>query len=263
MLRIEPQRRYIVYPSWAEGQMPCGWAVMPDVLADPENSGFLDDNDRIFLEANRGLYPAKVQPSVCLDGPWGGGVIAVQTDPHPQRWLPDLAIPRIGNTRTPAMMLHPPGFRLPVTYLEPMSDTARGHEFLGRAPRLYPTIMTVEHVEAEADGAYLVVVHKPGKLPGLPNLAVGFNGFGLALEGLKEAPRGLEAEIAPWFDGKSGLTRAWFRLQARDEGLGLIFAVTIYVALHLRSVAGNRLISTHLVGNIEGKPNFIRQAWGR
>ena len=264
MLRAETGRRYIVYPSWAEGQLPCSWRDLPAVLADPERSGFLDANDRVFLEGSRHLYPEAIQPARCLDGPWGGGIVAVEANPHPERWLPDLALSRIAGRRYPAMMLHPPDYKLPVGYLEPISDRARGYVLLGKAPRLYPTIITVEHAEAAGSGVYLAVVFKSAPKPaaGLDRLAEGFAAFGLTLSPPVGVSADLDADADSWFDDRPGLTRAWFEMGGPADGIGYLFAVTLYNALELRRAAGSRLFSVHLVADIEGRPNSMRDGRG-
>jgi hypothetical protein len=71
MLRVEThQVKFIVYPSWAEGQIIYGWKQLPAVFADPLRSPYLDSNTRFYYAKD---YPNPIQRATYLDGPWGEG----------------------------------------------------------------------------------------------------------------------------------------------------------------------------------------------
>jgi hypothetical protein len=54
-------------------------------------------------------------------------------------------------------------------------------------------------------------------------------------------------------------SQQWFQVTGAVEGLGYLFAVIFYNACRLKELAGSKLHSVHLVGEIEGKPNCIRR----
>ena len=107
----EPNRTYLVYPSWAE--LTCRWENVPKVLVDPVASGLIDAS----VDYQSLGYPEALAPARVINGPAGGGIIGVDLVP-PAKWLPALALSSDALIRSTCML--PEYFR--VSYLEPMDD---------------------------------------------------------------------------------------------------------------------------------------------
>jgi hypothetical protein len=263
MLIKETEQTFVVYPSWAE--LEARWSDLPGYFADPLRSGFLPPD----FDYRRFGYPAEIQPYELIDGPEGGGLIVWRGDPYRGRWLP-LCVVTAG-----ANLVVPNGVRnlapdhdpcpAPVSFLEPYDDPLRRFE-IGKRTRIYNTALSYENAEAAGEAVYWVVRYRRPKsrnreIRGLGQVPEWSRAFGMDVRLLTEIPVGVRAEAAPWFPSPD-YESAWFGVTCADRGLGYQFAVVVYVGNHLRHIAGAATESMHLIGRIEGRPNF-RRRWSR
>jgi hypothetical protein len=183
-----------------------------------------------------------------------------------ERWLPDALIRNLADCCAPPLLNKIiPKYLLPVSYLEPVSDVSRGYEVpgWGKAPRLYIPNVMFEHADVAGGATFMLVFHKESKKPlsGLADMASGFAPFGLIVTPLVSPPSQLRQEIDSWLSPRmKEHQQQWFQVTGHVEGLAYLFAVTFYNACRLQELAGARLHTVHIIGEIEGKPNCIR-AW--
>jgi hypothetical protein len=257
MLRREPHHTYYVYPSWAE--LSYAWSDLPQLLADPVNSRYFRENPNLRRGDLQAFgFPRTIQPFELINGPGGGGIILAHAASR-ERWLPGLILCEEANLRAPtAMALLPEHLDPQVYYLEPMDEP--GSELgLGKKKKLYLCHATPEHAEAAEAAVYWVIgVERAAKrVKGLEEVEGLARRFDLAVSSL-QVPEALRQETEAWFISPE-YDYTWFQVQGGGDGFGFHFAVVLYLALHLRKVAGKRMHCMHLVADIEGKTNHRLQ----
>jgi hypothetical protein len=202
MLRRESDRRYFVFPSWAE--FSYRWEDLPAYLSDPMNCPvFRDDPNRARISVQTWReygYTFPIQPFELIDGPAGGGIVCAHIE-EDERWLPAAILSSEASLRGPRGTDSVPSERRPpVHYLEPMDPP--GSEFgLCKRPKLYLCSATAEHAEGDPGAVYWVVGYRKGKkepkgVSELPQLA---SHFGLKASVLPCVPERLREEVASWF----------------------------------------------------------------
>ena len=268
MLRAEENLIHYVYPSWAE--LPYRWRDLPSILARPLESGYLDSNDLRYME--EGIFSRNAEPIALIDGPEGGGIIVAphKRDPRnpylvaPGCWLGEAVLSNnvdisgLRGTRASAQRLV-----VKVCYLEPRDDPVLRLAGMAKRPKLYVPSASIEHADSAGQDVYWMVEFLEGKqeIRGLNDVSTWAQHFQYHVERLDGMPTSLREETSSWFSNPS-FRFAWFRVQSKDEGAGYQFAVMLYIALHLRKVAGRRMQSMHLVAQVEGRPN-ARKNWSR
>jgi hypothetical protein len=261
MLHKETKRTFIVYPSWAE--LSAKWADLPRLLADPLNSGFLPQ--KFDPARDKGWSQQRYE---LIDGPEGGGIVVRHRDGTRRAWICELILTREANMLAPngmeATLMRAPD-ESPVSYLEPMT---RGWQFRGvKKPPNFRPGLSYEHADAAGDIIYWVVRFKrarnsSNKVKGLESVPDWARHFGLEAKRLDSGPPdALRAESDSWFPNRE-FESAWFEVRGDGDSVGFQFAVLVYVGNHLRWVGGPRVISIHLVAQIEGRPS-ICQDWSR
>ncbi len=263
MLTYERNKRYIVYPSWANGQIVYSWRDLPAVFADPLQCPYLSTNTRVHIQTHPGDYPIPPQPATYITGPWDGGVIVVEAGLG-QRWLPEAIMRNLADPSKPDTMVRFIPELLPaVSYLEPTSDLRRGYEVIGwgKAPKLYVPPMLLDHADSAGDEVYVLARYSRGKgrLRGMEDLVSGYVPFGLELSAIVSPRPEVQAEADAWAPTMTELSQEWHQVLTPIRQVDYLFAVTLYNALRLREVAGRRLISVHLVADIEGRPACMGQ----
>jgi hypothetical protein len=270
MLTLEKDREYIVYPSWAK--FPYSWDRLPEILSDPRKSGFMPANPCRD-------YPTIVPRIEYLDGPAGGGVIVVHQPRHPKpldidhpvaasavnQWWGTQVLVSEANLRLPggrALVTADP-FSWLVTYLEPYENPPEAQLGLRPRPKLYICGATPEHAESAGNSVFWLASlekrkRKSSALAEIPGWA---SAFGLFVTELPESPEQLRIETTTWFRDSPEFDDVWYQVSSKESSAGFHFAILVYIALHARSVVKN-LRAMHLVGNIEGKPQF-RKTWHR
>jgi hypothetical protein len=268
MLRLENDRQYLVYPSWAV--LPYRWENLPQLLANPKASGFLHGNipDDRWSNSHRIEY---------LNGPTGGGVITVhQTRNRPppdpdnptrslpvNRWLGSLVLASEANLRIPnGCGLAGDSFGPLVTYLEPYPQFEEVSLGLREKPKLYLCAATPEHAETAGESVYwLASLDRRKRRPDLGEVPGWAAAFGLTLTEVADLTAALRAETAAWFLEPSAFDNVWWQVTGGPRLAGWHFAVLVWLALHARSVV-KPLRAMHLVARIEGQPRF-RRTWAR
>lgn len=260
MLTAEPDFNYIVFPSWATDCYSFHWEDLPRLLSSPLESGYLDEND--WNSVRSGIMPDRVPPFELIDGPFGGGIIAAQRG-ETNNWLPDCILNKEACYHRPA------GFgpwsdrvhgKFSVSVLEMRGDA--GLRFFGegrKKPRQYLCAASIEHADAAKDKLFWFVDYKTRKaelleLDDVPSWAAG---WGLSAQRLPEIPAELREETSSWFSA-SDRSFCWYRIEGDGDGAARQFAMMLYLALHLRWKAGSRIVSMHLVADVEWRPNFRR-----
>jgi hypothetical protein len=260
MLFLEESRQYYVYPSWAE--LTYQWRDLARLLRDPLNSSyFLNDPNCQRYDWQELGFPPNVQPFDLIDGPEEGGIIRAHIRPR-ERWLPGLILSREANVRTPpGMMGLWPGYDSRVYYLEPMDEP--GWQFgVGKKKKLYLCSSSTEHLQGAGEAVYWLIGFKPGRRPikDLDSIGTWAAQFDLRVHQLPGVPFLAEQTSTLLLD--ADFRWMWFRIEGGGDAVGYHFAVVVYLALHLRKVAGPRMQCMHLVADIEGKPN-ARKNWSR
>ncbi len=259
MLRAEPSTRYIVFPSWARS-FTFQWEDLPRLFADPINSGYLDQNDLWYIE--NGIIPSTVGPFELIDGPLGGGIIAAKYKKG-QNWLPGSVLAKEADFEASRSMPTEGCYGyISVCHLQLRGDA--GLRFWGedkKMPKEYTCGTTIEHAEGAGDYVYWFTDCKSGrsKVKGLDEVPEWVAGFDLKVTPLSRMPEELREETSSWFVDPSR-QYTWYRVEGGRDGAGYQYALMLYVALHLKMVAGPRLNRMHLVAQIEWKPNF-RKNW--
>jgi|GEM_PF-4982001 len=254
MLRRIPNHSYIVYPSWAKPSYR--WEDLPAIFSDLFGSGFLTfgRGPEDFLECGFSLDP---EPYQLFDGVGGGGIILWEGDAHAGRgwrWLPIVVLQREANVRVPAgMPFSTEEFGTRVFIMEP-----HGGGGLSKRGKLYICPTSTENIDEAGDDIYWLIcsTDKASQLKGLQALVDSARGFGLELTSEAAVPEAVRSKFEGWVPDPQ-LHFIWFKVQGGDENLDYHFAVLVYVAYQLRSLARNKLASMHLVAQIEGKPNLI------
>jgi hypothetical protein len=256
MLRKETDRNFLIYPSWA--QIPAKWADLPRLMADPLGSGLLQ---RHFDPKEFG-YPDVPQEHAFIPGSEGNGIIVLYNDPRVQsKWL-------AGRVLREAQWLNPNGMRAfdeaqrepqPfVCYIEPMVGSGW---WIGVAkkPIIVVVNLSYEHVEAAGDSVYWLVRYqrtsRGQELKRIADVAGWAANFGITVRRAEQFPEAVQAEAAGWFINPE-CASVWFDVFTPDDGIGFNFAVLVYIANHLRWIAGPRVKSMHLLAQIEGRPQI-------
>jgi hypothetical protein len=255
MLHAEPDTKYIVYPSWAE--LSYKWEDLPWLLAHPLESGYVEPDK----DWRRLGYPETIAPCSSIGGPFGGGIIIA--DNVPRMWMPVLVLRKEANLCPPQGLLISSD-QLPcwVGYLEPFDDPLLNALEGKPRTRNYVCSATPENIEAEPDSHYWVVAFEGKKEPnGLGELPTWALQFGLDVSRIAGVPQALREETSDWFRNP-GQTFVWYVVRDCKPLVGYCFAIVVYLALHLREIAGRRMRSMHMLAGIEGKPN-VRKLWPR
>jgi hypothetical protein len=248
MLRAEPNPRYDIYPSWADYKIK--WHELPKLLADPLNSGLLDENDLRSIE--NGILPNVPEPCELIDGPAGGGIVITTVERPPG--LNRCVLSRFAEVSAPmGVNFEVRGNQAHVAYLEPSRSL---YLALGeRRPRVYDgCAISFDHVEVAGDEVYWFVAYESGKseisgLDEIPSLAAG---FGLSVQRLDQPPNAVATETADW-EWKGDRTYVWYIVDGGRDGIGFQYAIIVYIGLHLCKVAGGRFKGLHLIAQLESK----------
>jgi hypothetical protein len=248
-------KHYIIYPSWAKTEYR--WEDLPRLLADPLASGYLhkaQDPDYYW----RCGYCKTIQPFTLTDGPCGGGIIMWVGGLYADRdrWLPGCVLNNQANmARANGMDLIRKSFDLSVLVMEPHGGGAPIRQ------RDYRSGASTEHAEAAGESVFWVLcaTRTASKIKHLESLPTWARAFGLDVVPLSELPSAVAVESDPWFPNPEH-HRIWYEVKGGGHEVGFHFAVLVYLAYHLRWVAGKCVFSMHLVADIEGKPN-CRHLW--
>jgi hypothetical protein len=199
------------------------------------------------------------QPFTLYDGPVGGGIIMWQDDLESGRqwkWLP------LHVLQSEADLLRPNGmtsinatFDPQVVYMEPHGTG------LGRRPKTFRCLVSTEHMDGAGERVYWALCAKrgPQRLNGVDDIPGWACAFGMVVTPLPDGPRKLVDDCATWACDPSQEV-LWFEVNQGRNSAGRQFAALVYVAYHLRFVAGPRVFSMHLVAEIDGRPN-PRRSW--
>ena len=251
-------KNYIVYPSWVETEFR--WEDLPGLLADPFASGYLESNRSMEFYWDLG-YPRMPQPFALKDGPCGGGIIMWEGEPHPDRglrWLPMVILWSQANLRLPnGMDVIYKSFDAQVVVVEPHGGGVPVRQ------KDYRCGASTEHAEEAGESVFWVLctTKEASKIKGLELLPTWAKGYELDVVPLPEPPPLIAAESNSWFPNPDH-HRIWYEVKGGSDEVGSHFAALVYLAYHLRWVAGKSVFSMHLVADIEGKPN-CRHLWKR
>jgi hypothetical protein len=260
MLYNVPRHNYIVYPSWAG--VSYLWADLPGLFADPVGSGHLPAGTDMQYYLDCG-YPRTPQPFRLWDGPVGGGIIMWEEEPSATRrgkWLPGSILHSEANLREPNGMNALFGeYDAHVVGMEPHGAGLRIPK-----PKLYLCAASTEHVDAAGDDVYWVLLSRaePNRVKRLQSVPDWAAAFGLRVAREVRVAAAVQAQFDEWIP-EPRYPRTWFTVEGGGDELGFHFAVVVYLAYHLRWVAGKTIVGMHLVSQIEGKPNALRLwNWG-
>ncbi len=255
MLHKNPRHNYIVYPSWST--YTYRWENLPAIFADLFGVG------RRFLAAARDEdyyldcgYPLDPQPYQLYDGTGGGGIVLWEGDVRAGRgwrWMPIVVLGSETNIRGASGM---EGFQKQFEPLVFVMEPRSGGGF-GR-PKEYFCPTSLENVDEAGDDVYWVVCStaREGQIKGLETLFDSARGFGLDLVPA-DAPEAVRGEFDRWIPDPE-LHRIWFKVQGGGTELGYHYASLVYAAYRLKFHARKKLVSMHLVSQIEEKPNILR-----
>lgn len=265
MLRDEPNRTYYVYPSWAD--LSYRWEDLPRLLTDPLHSGCFKGEDRakektkmqFWLDAG---YPPEIKPATLIDGPAGGGIIHVDSV-YPEKWLPANILNKEGNLcACPGFALYRGELPFHVRYIEPHSSPEWAI-MTGKKPKLYLCGgVTVEHIEANPDYVYWLIVYKKSKrrLKSLDDVPGWAESFGVKAVELDSVPQRIAEETSDWVVDPQWES-TWFSIQSNNDLVGYHLAIALYMGMHLKSVE-RRMKTIHVVSALE-TPMNIRKGWYR
>jgi hypothetical protein len=262
LLKSEPKTLYAVYPSWASYEID--WQTLKPHVQDPLNSNLLDATTVQWI-AHKKLRPQNPEPIETLDGPAGGGIVIEHLRTAP----PGLVWYVFNEFAEGAAPLGVNGVRADrsehVCYLQPARKL---YGFGRRPPKVYDLCyISFEHAESAGESLYWVVDFTGKKeIAGLDEVSGLANGFGLEANRPEAEPPELASEVPEllalgsdwysWLDHRL----VWYRVSGGREGIGYQFAIIVYVALHLRKVAGRAFKTMHLIGQVETKARF-RSKW--
>jgi hypothetical protein len=262
VLRRERDRYYFVYPSWAE--LSYSWEDLPRYLSDPLNCPLIrDDPNRQRRDWRELGFPIPAKPFDLISGPAGGGIVRAHIRRR-ERWLPGIILGTEANICPAQGTITVPDESAPaVCYLEPM-DTGAWQFGAGERKKLYLCSASPEHAYSASDDVYWVLGYRKAKkepkgVSELPQLA---SHFGLTAAEVPSLSASLRDEVAPWFVSPD-YEYKWLRVEGGEQTVDYQFAVVLYLALHLRKVAGPRLSYMHLVADIEGRLNIRGPYWSR
>lgn len=273
MLKREKNRKYYVYPSWAEGQLTYRWEDLPVMMADPlkydkvpmgiplsdwlmMTDSFKNDEYLMLNYKKQRLleigYPEKIQPYDFIKGPIGGGIIEAHIS-EDEKWLPACILNKEANLCVPSPMEAGDLYQtLNVRYLDLMStwDMETG---VRRRVKNYTMGISAEPIESDPDSQYWLLSVKPGKKEPkqISEIPVWAYHFGIEMERLTNAPEKVKQEISPWL--KPGFDYVWFKIRQKDDRYGWHFAVMLYIGLHLAYVAKSRVRTMHMLAKLEAK----------
>ncbi|HEY4308631.1 MAG TPA: hypothetical protein VGN12_04180 [Pirellulales bacterium] len=255
MLRAEPDTKYVVYPSWAE--LSYKWADLPRLLANPLESGYLDPTKGWWALG----YPDTIAPCSFIDGPFGGGIVVA--DHVPRMWMPALILQKEANLcRAEGQVVSSDKLPCWVGYLEPYDDPLLNALEGKQRTRNYLCSATLENIEAEPESHYWVIAYEGKSEPdGLGDLPTWARCFELEVSRAESISQPLRQETSDWFRNPKQ-SFAWYTVRNYKPLVGYCYALVVYLALHLRKIAGRRMRSMHMLASIERKPN-IRKFWPR
>jgi len=223
MLHIEKNREYIVFPSWIEGQVPCKWEDLPGILEHPERFEYLGIHVRQWLREDPESFTRLLKTPLAFPGAFGWGIIRVDMLLTGNS-LTGFALSSMGQ-RCGVIGMPIPNFDVRVSYLEPLSDVARGYPLLGwgKRPRKYVCRASVEHAEAAGEDVYLLVVaeREVSTLRGFDQMVASFRHYGFKLSDCAEVDQRLLALGAKWYPPE--YSRGWFRIGGGEDGHRLAF----------------------------------------
>jgi hypothetical protein len=265
MLIKENRREYYVYPSWLEGQISYSWADLPRMMADPYKYDWYLRSVKVSSDECGKGYPKDIQPYELLTGVVGGGIVVAHIAEN-ERWLPLGILHMDANLCGPAPMYWRDESGAHELYnahfLESNGRWAIESFFeTGRRPptRTHTIGMSAENVESDPDSLYWVVSMKRSKseFKLLPEILVWAYHFDIELHRLGEPPHAVAEETSKWQPPE--FDYVWFKVNPKQHQYGYLFAVMMYIGLHLAWVSRKRVRSMHLVGAIEGKPGPYSQ----
>jgi hypothetical protein len=250
MLHAERQRRYVIYPPGVS--FSYSWDELPDLLADPLSSGYLDPRE----DWNGLGFPSAILPCSFIGGPWGGGIIYVELDIE-EKWMPGLILSKEANIHAPATTI-PHLNTLPfwVSVLEPRNELGM-RRIKGSSGFRMCEAATVEHLDHNNDETYWLVTGtiQTHEMPELNSSIKEASALGCDCEPVASLPECITNQLSNLFK-RSGSRCIAFRATRHPAGVGLNFAIMLYVALYLQRRFGTRIQSMHLLGNIEGSPRI-------
>jgi hypothetical protein len=247
MLIQEPNKTYLVYPSWAEGGYAYSWSQLKAVLLGAEK-------EDAHVEADPNAKPSQRGHELrFIDGAGGGGVI-VQA-PY-GAWKGRGIMRQAGANFPDAAEMSPVRhlFTSHVSYIEPYTGIG-GLIVGGKRARSYAGRMSAEHADAAREDRYWVFdfIEARSSIKAIDRIESLATGFGLVTKRLQEVPEAMRVETQDWFRGYSGQV-IWYRVEGGENGAGFQFAMLMYIALNLAKAIRGRQWA-HLVAAIEGKPN--------
>jgi hypothetical protein len=254
MLKIE-QCNYIVYPNWIEPRT-YSWGDIPKILEDP----LAFDKELAIQFPPEKLeeleYPKHLPSFSIIEGNLGGGIVKIHSSTL-RKWLPFFALTYFkGIDLSVPGMMSGADWKGKVSYLE--NHTYLDTLELGRKRKNYVLPITPEHIEALDEKIYWLFCLKQYKrkkeitfIDDILNMA---NHFKLNLLELTSIPN----LIPDGFRNKmpDDEEYLWFEVKSAQYDFGYHFAVLMYTSLCLCPIAGQHLLSSHLLANIEGEPHF-------
>ena len=260
MLSAEPNVTYRVWPSWANA-FSFHWSDMVSFMENPVASGRLNWNAMQSLR--EGVLVNETDIQAYYPNPCGNGVFSFRR--QQRAWIGEKMF------WAEAECCGVAGMEMirfdevaKVAYYHLRGDS--GLRFLGegrKKPAEYRCYGSLEHVDASAGRIYWLADVAPSTrnavhgMESIPEVARGF-GMDAAPVAVADIEPAILEEIQPWFPNRADM--AWFEVSGGESKAGVQFAMMYYAALHLRSVAGKRIRSMHLISQIEGRPN-VRYQW--
>jgi hypothetical protein len=118
--------------------------------------------------------------------------------------------------------------------------------------------VTTEHVDGAGDEVYWVLCSRTDekRIKGLRDIPGWAAAFGLTVARLDDISPQVRSQFDEWFPDLK-YHQIWFKVDGGGEGLGFHFAVLVYLAYHIRWLAGKNFSGMHLISQIEGRPNPI------
>jgi hypothetical protein len=248
MLRLDRERFYVVYPSFANCTPE--WTILPRVLSSPyEYSRKTEAVPYTVEQLKRFGWVFPPQRCELIPGPCGNGIIVAHA-PEGRGWY---AGTLLGMT-TPQGMRMQPDWNHGGAIVEPRDEP--GWELgLGKRAMRCTLGASGEHTVSVGESIYWLLRVRPGPRPitGIELLPEWAEHFGLTIVPAMDMPHEVLEEVAKWSDPNR--EHHWFEVRKGDGTFDWQFAVMLYCGFHLAYVGGSRVQSMHIIATIEGTPS--------
>lgn len=230
----------IVYPSW--GTFSYRWSDIDSVVHKPAKSRWLPDTFDAIRLSQLG-YAGEVPPCELFDGPFDGGIIVAPVR-APRLWLPALILSTEADILSPSPVL---------SKLEDLPFDVRSlvprNERCGQSSKVaYACPLDYVEVRGDEAGVGLAIWTRGARKEArkeideacdvVNHVAEHFGLISVHCKGSAYQTIQLEASIP----------RQWkeaplvFKLLNTRDQLGMVFSISLYTCLHLRSILGDKLL---------------------